>query len=151
MTGEPGQRSRRLAGMGEWMKRHSRSIYGCTQAPSELGAAPQDCRYTYNPKTNRLYVHLFAWPFKHLHLPSLADHVRYARLMSDSSELVPVHVDPERVAQNTLMGGLPEGTLTLQVPLERPETPVPVIELFLTAPASRTAPPAPETVRPPDP
>ena len=42
----------RLAGMGEWMKRHCRSIYGCTQAPAELGSAPQDCRYTYDPKTN---------------------------------------------------------------------------------------------------
>ncbi len=37
----------RLAGMGEWMKRHSRSIYGCTQAPEEF-ACPPDCRYTYN-------------------------------------------------------------------------------------------------------
>ncbi len=45
----------RLAGMGEWMKRHSRSIYGCTQAPAEF-SAPQDCRLTYNPDTKRLYV-----------------------------------------------------------------------------------------------
>ena len=26
----------RLAGMGEWMKRHGRSIYGCTQAPADI-------------------------------------------------------------------------------------------------------------------
>ncbi len=61
----------RLAGMGEWMKRHSRSIYGCTQAPDEF-KAPQDCRYTFNPATNRLYLHIFAWPFRHIHLDNMA-------------------------------------------------------------------------------
>ena len=60
--------------------------------------------------------------------------VRYAQLMSDASELVPVHIDPNRPAQNTLMGGLPEGTYTLQLPVQRPDTPVPVVELFLTDP-----------------
>ena len=49
----------RLAGIGEWMKRHSRSIYRCTQAPDEF-KAPQDCRLTYNPEKKRLYVHVFA-------------------------------------------------------------------------------------------
>jgi len=49
----------RLRGIGQWMRRHSRSIYGCTQAPDEL-PAPEDCRLTFNPRSNRLYVHLFA-------------------------------------------------------------------------------------------
>ena len=110
-----------------WMDDHSRSIHGAGSAP---WPAPGDTRYTL--RGDRLYVHLFSWPFKHLHLPGLAGKVRYAQLMSDASELVPLHIDPARQAQNTLMGGLPEGTLTLQLPIQRPNTPVPVVELFLT-------------------
>ena len=78
----------RLQGMGEWMKRHGRSIYGCTQAPAELGLAPQDCRYTYNPTTNRLYVHVLAWPFGQLYLDGLDPAcVEYAQLLLDASEV----------------------------------------------------------------
>jgi len=43
-----------LQGIGEWMKRHNRSIYGCTQAP-DVFKCPRDCRFTYNPETKRLY------------------------------------------------------------------------------------------------
>lgn len=110
-----------------WMQDHARSIHGAGPAPWQ---APSDTRYTL--RGDRLYVHLFSWPFKHLHLPGLAGRVAYAQLMTDASEVVPLHVDPNRVAQNTLMGGLPEGTLTLQLPVQRPDSPVPVIELFLT-------------------
>ncbi|WP_102191404.1 alpha-L-fucosidase [Microbacterium aurantiacum] len=110
-----------------WMDDHARSIRGAGAAPWQ---APNDARYTL--RGDRLYVHLFSWPFKHLHLPGLAGKVGYAQLMSDASELVPLHIDPSRQAQNTLMGGLPDGTLTLQLPVQRPDTPVPVIELFLT-------------------
>lgn len=110
-----------------WMDDHARSVHGAGPAP---WTAPSDTRYTL--RGDRLYVHLFSWPFKHLHLPGLAGKVGYAQLMADASELVPLHVDPDRVAQNTLMGGLPEGTLTLQLPIQRPDSPVPVIELFLT-------------------
>jgi hypothetical protein len=41
---------------------------------------PQDCRLTYNPDTRRLYVHIFAWPYKHLHLDGFAGKVEYAQL-----------------------------------------------------------------------
>lgn len=109
-----------------WMDDHARSIHGAGPAPWQ---APSDTRYTL--RDDRLYVHLFSWPFKHLHLPGLAGRVRYAQLMTDASELVPLRIDPNRVAQNTLMGGLPDGTLTLQLPIQRPDSPVPVIELFL--------------------
>ena len=109
-----------------WMDDHARSIHGAGPAPWK---APSDTRYTL--RGDRLYVHLFSWPFKHLHLPGLAGKVAYAQLMTDASELIPLHIDPDRVAQNTLMGGLPEGTLTLQLPIQRPDSPVPVIELFL--------------------
>src|SRR5690606_29500031 len=61
----------RLAGIGRWMRRHSRSIYGCTQAPPEF-KAPPDCRLTYHPQKNRLYVHLLNWPYKFIHLEGAA-------------------------------------------------------------------------------
>lgn len=94
---------------------------------------PADCRYT--QRGDRLYVHLFAWPLRHLHLPGLDGRVRYAQLLKDASEVVPVHVDPDRPAVNTQMGGQPAGTLTLRLPVQRPDTPVPVIELHLTDPS----------------
>ncbi|KJL34783.1 alpha-L-fucosidase [Microbacterium azadirachtae] len=118
---------RTFGGIAGWMADHARAIQGAGPAPF---APPTDVRYTL--RGDRLYAHLFAWPFRHLHLPGLAGRVRYAQLMTDASELVPLQVDPDRVAQNTLMGGLPEGTLTLQLPLQRPDTAVPVVELFLT-------------------
>lgn len=106
----------RLAGIGEWMKRHSRSIYGCTQAPEEF-VCPQDCRYTYNPDKNRLYLHVFSWPFKHIHLDGMAGKVEYAQLLNDASEITfKEHED---------------GTLTLNIPVKAPDVAVPVIELFL--------------------
>ena len=117
--------------MGEWMKRHNRSIYGCTQAPDSF-QTPRDCRLTYNPQTNRIYVHVFAWPFVHLHLDGFAGKVEYAQLLNDASEIK--YTDPMR-------DKLPEGAhmadtlgsqaVILQLPVQKPPVTVPVIELFL--------------------
>lgn len=107
----------RLAGIGQWMKRHSRSIYGCTQAPVEF-TCPQDCRYTYSPDTNRLYLHVFSWPFKYIHLDGMAGRVKYAQLLNDASEIT--HRDRQ------------DGSLTLSIPVNPPNVTVPVIELFLS-------------------
>jgi alpha-L-fucosidase len=116
----------RLAGMGEWMKRHSRSIYGCTQAPPEF-TAPQDCRLTYNPTTKRMYVHIFAWPFVHLHLDGFAGKVEYAQLLNDASEVF--MKGPEDWQKATTA---PEKqTLTLTLPVKKPNVTVPVVELFM--------------------
>ena len=78
----------RLEGLGKWMHHHSRSIYGCTQAPADF-KAPADSRLTYNPDTNRIYIHLYAWPFKHLHLKgqAWADRIEYVQLLNDASEI----------------------------------------------------------------
>lgn len=117
----------RLNGIGEWMKRHSRSIYGCTQAPSEF-ITPQDCRLTYNPQTNRLYVHVFAWPFVQLHLDGFKDKVEYAQLLNDASEVKMGSRPPHQVAvENPYY----KDTLTLELPVRKPDVTVPVIELFL--------------------
>lgn len=116
----------RLNGIGQWMKRHARSIYGCTQAPEPF-TAPTDARLTYNPDTNRLYVHLFAWPFKHLHLEGLGGKVAYAQLLNDASELL---LSQEGAGHNEYLGTGAD-TLRIELPVTRPPVTVPVVELFL--------------------
>ena len=115
-----------LAGIGAWMDLHSKSIYGAVASEYE---PPTDVRYT--QRDNRLYVHVFSWPFEHLHLAGLAGRVEYAQLLNDASEIRFRVVDPSVKPVNTGMGGLPEGTLTLTLPVQRPSVAVPVIELFL--------------------
>jgi len=115
-----------LSGMGEWMKRHGRSIYGCTQAPKEF-ATPQDCRLTYNPETNRLYVHVLHWPIEDLMLPGFAGKVKYAQLLNDASE---VKMTEPRGHWGMDSQNL-EGLLSLRLPVVKPNVTVPVIELFL--------------------
>jgi alpha-L-fucosidase len=115
----------RLRGIGEWMRLHSRSIYGCTASDF---TPPPDCRYTQNGK--RLYLHLFAWPFKHVHLDGLAGRVEFAQLLNDGSEIKMLNLDPSQPAQNTTMAGA-AGALTLELPVQKPPVAVPVIELFL--------------------
>jgi alpha-L-fucosidase len=118
----------RLDGIGVWMRKHSRSIYGCTQAPAEF-TAPQDCRLTYNPANKRLYVHLFAWPYKFLHLEgdAFVDRVEYAQLLHDASEVRALPKDDWHGKQIAVGGR----TLTVILPQTRPDVTVPVIELML--------------------
>jgi alpha-L-fucosidase len=115
----------RLKGIGDWMRRHSRSIYGCTQAPEGF-VAPPDCRLTYHPEKKRLYVHLFAWPYKHVHLDGLGGKVDYAQLLHDGSE-VGMGMDAWHAGQI----GSSATALTINLPQTRPNVTVPVIELFL--------------------
>ena len=121
----------RLRGIGEWMKRHSRSIYGCTAAPEGV-KVPADCRYTYNPAANRLYLHLFSWPFKQVHLPGLAGKLEYAQLLNDASE---IRWKEGARASSMAEGAFSEGrdgeTATLELPVKKPNAVVPVVELFL--------------------
>jgi alpha-L-fucosidase len=118
----------RLQGMGTWMHRHGRAIYGCTQAPPEF-TAPRDCRLTWNPVTNRLYVHVFAWPFRHLHLEGQAwlDRVDYAQLLNDASEVPMRGIADWQASHETTKAP----TLSLTLPIKQPDATVPVIELFL--------------------
>lgn len=109
----------------EWLKVNGRAIYGCTQSDF---TPPFGCRYTQNG--NRLYLHIFNWPFQEISLPGLAGKVEYAQLLNDASEILlasPHHI--------TLVGEeAPEveaGTLTLTLPVQKPDVQVPVIELFL--------------------
>ena len=117
-----------LAALGAWMRQHGRAIYGCTFAPDGL-QAPADCRYTYNPKTKRLYVHVFAWPFRTLHLPGLAGKVQHAQLLNDASE---VRFRDEKVdVHANLNAKTPRGAVTIELPVLKPAVEVPVVELML--------------------
>ena len=108
---------------GDWMRVHSRAIYGCTQ--SEF-AAPPDVRYTQNG--DRLYVHIYAWPFRHLHLPGLAGKVTYAQLLNDGSEIAFKEHDG---SANWDEEARKSDTITLNLPVIAPDVVVPVVELFL--------------------
>lgn len=115
-----------LAAIGRWMDHHARSIHGAGPAGYD---PPPDARYT--QRGDRLYLHLFAWPFRHIHLPGLAGRVRFAQLLHDGSEIPVQVIDPAQQAQNITMGGLGSDVLTLTLPVKRPGVAVPVIELFL--------------------
>lgn len=115
-----------LRRIGAWMRLHGRSIHGA--GPSEF-TAPPDCRYT--ARGNRLYLHLFAWPFDAVHLPGLAERVEYAQFLHDASEVQREVADPDRPAGMTSSAGQPAGTLSLLLPSRRPDVDIPVVELFL--------------------
>lgn len=112
-----------LAIYGDWLALHGRAIYGCTQADF---VPPNGVCYT--QRGNRLYAHIFVWPFRHLHLPRLAGKVRYAQLLNDASE-VPFSEGGAQL-NNDVHVSLP-GVITLDLPVRRPDVVVPVVELFL--------------------
>lgn len=114
-----------LREIGKWMRLNSRSIYGCTA--SEF-TPPPDCRFTQNGK--RLYLHIFAWPFRHIHLDGFAGRVEYAQFLHDGSEVKRIEIDPKVKAQNTTMSS-DASTLILELPVQKPDVAIPVIELFL--------------------
>src|SRR5262245_12591506 len=112
-----------LAVYADWMRLHGRAIYGCTQSAY---TAPADCRFT--QRGQRLYLHIFSWPFRHLHLDGFAGKVAYAQLLNDASEvrlLEPGKHDEWSISE------VSSDTLTLELPVIKPNVVVPVIELFL--------------------
>jgi len=116
----------RLEDMGEWMYYNSRSIYNCTQAPDEF-VAPPNTLLTYNPETNRLYVHLLDYPMKWFTLPGFGGKVKYAQFLHDGSELKfgePRHnvTHQEHLANEDIL---------LILPMNKPDIEIPVIELIL--------------------
>ncbi len=123
---------KRLEDIGNWMHSHSKSIYNCTQAPSEFSPI-ENCLMTYNPDKKRLYVHILSWPFRYLHLDGKAfiDNVEYAQLLHDASE---VTIKGSEQWQNhaALSSGFDtKRTLTLELPQVTPNVEIPVIELYL--------------------
>ncbi len=122
----------RLKGIGDWMKKHNRAIYGCTKAPENF-KTPKDCRLTYNPETNRLYIHIFSWPFKFLPV-EFGDMIDYVQLLNDGSEIPVLRFDNPSKLKKTQAGIVEDDTkkiTALLLPVQKPDVTVPVIEVFL--------------------
>ena len=90
--------------------------------------APADCRLTQSEDGKRLYVHLFAYPFAHLILKGLAGKVEYAQFLHDGSEVLFNDGKMKHFGD-----ALPadESQVVLYLPPVKPNTLIPVIELFL--------------------
>ena len=110
-----------LKNMGEWMKYNGRSIYNCTQAPEGI-EIPQHTLLTYNPETNRLYIHLIDYPIRSLILPGYQGKVKYAQFLHDASEL--------QITSPRRDTGV-AGDLSVTIPVNKPNVEIPVIELIL--------------------
>ena len=116
----------KLSAMGEWMEYNNPSIYGCTQAPESV-QIPDHSLLTYNPKTNRLYVHLLDYPMKWFTLKGYAGKVLYAQFLHDGSEIKfgkPRH----NVTHQEKKG---KQDVILILPMVKPNVEIPVIELIL--------------------
>jgi alpha-L-fucosidase len=114
-----------LGNMGGWMQVNSRSIYGCTQAPENY-KAPDNSLLTYNPGTNRLYIHLLDYPLQNFRLPGYRGKIKYAQFLHDASEIKITKPRGHWVAQE-----LAEEDINLLLPVTKPNVEIPVIELFL--------------------
>ena len=108
----------------KWMRRNARAIYGCTRAPDGF-EAPYGTLLTYNPKTNRLYIHLADYPLKKLDL-DFTDRIDYAQFLHDGSEL---RIVPPKKGHPSYGGMMLSGGI--EVPVMKPNVEIPVIECFL--------------------
>ncbi|MDA4895731.1 alpha-L-fucosidase [Streptomyces sp. MS2A] len=113
-----------LAEIGEWLRLHRRAIVGAGHSPL---TPPREGVYT--RRGDRLYLHLFRWPLGVVHLPGLAGKVSFARLLNDGSWLRTSTSDPARQADLMTPAGEAEGSLSVHLPIRRPDVLVPVIEL----------------------
>lgn len=96
----------------DWMAQHSEAIYGCSASAL---AAPPDCRLTENG--DLLYVHVFAYPFRHLTIDGIGERLDYAEFLHDGSEIA-FSINDDQSVQ-------------LQLPVRQPKAEVPVIKLYL--------------------
>ena len=116
---------KRLAEIADWMHVNSRAIYGCTEAPSEF-KTPANTVLTYNPKTNRLYIHLLTYPMSRLPV-AFGNQIRYAQFLHDASEIKFDRMPEWQKASCPV--GSDDGFLVLPEP--PPSIRIPVIECFL--------------------
>lgn len=114
---------------GDWMRVNGRAIYGCTMAePEMLACVPADCRMTQSADGKRLYLHLFAYPYAHVHLKGLAGKVDYAQFLHDASEVSFTEGAVKHFSEGAAKG---DDLLVLEIPPVKPGVVVPVIEIFL--------------------
>ncbi len=112
----------------DWMKYNDKSIYGCTKAEPGI-VCPDGCKLTQSGDGKRLYVHLFAYPFRYLELPGMKNKVAYAQFLHDNSEIKMTGYTAWHGANNP--GGSEGEPIILHLPVVKPPCIVPVIELFL--------------------
>ncbi len=110
-----------------WMKYNGRAIYNCTMAEPEF-TAPQDCRFTQSVDGKRLYLHLLAYPYAHVQLPGMAGKVKYAQFLHDASELKFTEGGVNHFSAGAAKA---DDLLVIELPPVKPNSIVPVIELFL--------------------
>jgi alpha-L-fucosidase len=115
-----------LTELGEWMRLHRRAIVGAGHA-----AFPAPREGVYTRRGDRLYLHLFTWPLGYVHLVGLGNRVVFARLLNDGSWLRTSTSDPDQEATLMTPAGEAAGTLTVHLPVQRPDVLLPVIELTL--------------------
>jgi alpha-L-fucosidase len=115
-----------LENMGEWMKYNNRSVYNCTQAPENF-QVPEHSLLTFNPETNRLYIHLLDYPLTNFRLPGMKGKVKYAQFLHDASEIL-ITAPYGHHMQGSIAT---ENDLNLRLPVIKPNVEIPVIELFL--------------------
>ncbi|TLX72985.1 hypothetical protein E9993_16080 [Labilibacter sediminis] len=116
-----------LLKMGDWMKYNSRSIYGCTQAPEGI-EAPENALLTYNPNTNRLYIHLLDYPLKNYTLKGMKCKIEYIQFLHDASE---IQITKPYGHGEWVKKGLGENDVNIRLPVNKPNVEIPVIEVFL--------------------
>lgn len=114
-----------LEGISKWMTYHHQSIYGA--GPSEIDT-PQDCRLT--QKGDRLYIHLFSWPFRTIHLEDFPYEINYARFLHDHSEVTVRRFNPEDAIHHD-QPLIAENEVVFELPVIEPNHIVPVIEVGL--------------------
>lgn len=114
-----------LEEMGDWMKYNAKSIYGCTQAPIEL-EAPDNSLLTYNPETNRLYIHLLDYPLQNFTLKGMKGKIKYVQFLHDASEIQIKEPKGHWIKQE-----LAENDVNLRLPVNKPPIEIPVIEVVL--------------------
>jgi alpha-L-fucosidase len=108
-----------LDSLAYWMHANNNAIYGCTFAPDDY-KTPEHDKLTYNPRTKRLYIHLYDYPADgRLVLPGYAGKVKYAQFLNDDSEL---KYAPAETGS---------ADLVLTLPHQRPPYDIPVVELVL--------------------
>lgn len=110
----------------DWMRVNARAIHGA--GPSAY-PAPFGCRYT--QKGDRLYLHIHSWPFRHIHVDGIGDRLAYAQFVHDGSEVRWLRRDPH--ADGNTGVAVDDGTITLELPVRKPDVVVPVVELILKA------------------
>lgn len=127
-----------LKDITNWIKLHKKSIYGCSESNY---IPPQDARFTQNG--NRLYLHLFSWPYRTVLINGLGGQVEYVQLLNDHSEIKYIekeglsgkrksHKDLNiEITEVHIKDKFNENALLLNLPVQKPDVIVPVIEFIL--------------------